>query len=28
LSLDVEYYDESAYYNDVKGKLGGTGINE
>jgi len=28
LNLDVEYYDESAYYNDVKGKLGGTGINE
>lgn len=28
LDLDVEYYDESAYYNDVKGKLGGTGIDE
>ena len=28
LNLDVEYYDESAYYNDVKGKLGGTDINE
>lgn len=28
LSLDVEYYDESAYYRDVKGKLGGTDINE
>lgn len=28
LNLDVEYYNESAYYNDVKGKLGGTGINE
>ena len=28
LNLDVEYYDESAYYNDVKGKLVGTGINE
>lgn len=28
LNLDVEYYDESAYYNDVKGKLGGTGIDE
>jgi TolC family type I secretion outer membrane protein len=27
-NLDVEYYDENAYYNDVKGKLGGTGINE
>ena len=28
LRLDVEYYDESAYYSDVKGKLGGTDINE
>jgi outer membrane protein len=28
LNLDVEYYDESAYYNDVKGKLGGTGIQD
>jgi TolC family type I secretion outer membrane protein len=28
LSLDVEYYDESAYYEDVKGKLGGTDTNE
>ena len=28
LNLDVEYYDESAYYRDVKGKLGGTDINE
>ncbi|MEN8196031.1 MAG: TolC family outer membrane protein [Pseudomonadota bacterium] len=28
LSLDVEYYDESAYYSVVKGKLGGTDINE
>lgn len=28
LSLDVEYYDESAYYNNVKGKLGGTGIED
>jgi TolC family type I secretion outer membrane protein len=28
LSLNVEYYDESAYYKDVKGKLGGTGIND
>ena len=28
LKLDVEYYDEGAYYNYVKGKLGGTDINE
>jgi len=28
LELDVEYYDESAYYNEVKGKLGGTDINQ
>lgn len=26
LALPVEYYDEKAYYNDVKGKLWGTGI--
>jgi len=26
LGLDVEYYDESAYYNNVKGKLGGTDL--
>jgi outer membrane protein TolC len=28
LNLDVEYYDERAYYNEVKGKLGGTNITE
>jgi outer membrane protein/adhesin transport system outer membrane protein len=28
LNLEVEYYDESAYYRNVKGKLGGTGIGD
>ena len=28
LNLDVEYYDETAYYKDVKNKLGGTGIED
>lgn len=28
LNLDVEYYDDKAYYDKVKGKLWGTGIDE